>query len=222
MMMTALQKTDAVFCGHTHTTADVLMAAQSFIGLQENIETPSITAIVEIPGFQGPEGEYLIFADCGLNPDPSSSDLASIAINAADQAVALMDWTPRIAFLSFSTKGSGSSSTIDKITEAIKIARQHRPDLDIDGEFQLDAALLPDVAASKIRAASPVAGNANILIFPDLNAANIAIKSVQIFANGRGYGHTLNGFRFPVADSSRGASVEEILGDIAMLILSVP
>ncbi len=220
MMLEAAGQVDCTFCGHTNTTGDVLMAAQSFIGLKEGIDVPSITALVEIPGFEGPEGNCLIFADCGLNPEPTPAELASIAISAADHASALMEWEPRVAFLSFSTKGSGSADSIDRITEAVHIAQETRPDLKIDGELQLDAALIPAVAEKKIGAGTPVAGSANVLIFPELNAANLMIKSVQIFAKGNGYGHTLSGFRYPVADSSRGASLDEIIGDIAMLILA--
>ncbi|MBQ7521202.1 MAG: phosphate acetyl/butaryl transferase, partial [Clostridia bacterium] len=118
------------------------------------------------------------------------------------------------------TKGSGAASSVDKITDALKIARERRPDIKMDGEFQLDAAIDPKVAAAKVKTESDVAGKANILIFPELNAANIGIKLLQRFAHGKGYGHTLSGFRRPVADSSRGATVEEIVGDIAMLVIA--
>ena len=109
---------------------------------------------------------------------------------------------------------------MDKILEAIRIAGERRPDLKIDGEFQLDTALIPAVAEKKVNRPSEVAGKANILIFPELNAANVGIKMIQIFAKGKGYGHTLSGFAKPVADSSRGATVEEIVGDIAMVIIA--
>ena len=112
------------------------------------------------------------------------------------------------------------AETLDKILEALKIAKERRPDLKIDGEFQLDTAIDPAVAAKKLDRPSDVAGKANVLIFPELNAANIAVKLVQRFAHGSAYGHTLSGFAKPVADSSRGATVEEIVGDIAMLVLA--
>ena len=220
MMMEELGDVDCTFCGHTNTTGDVLMAAQTIIGLQEGVDVPSILALVETPGFEGPEGNVICFTDCGLNPEPSASELASIAIAAADGVSSLMGWEPRVGFLSFSTVGSGAGESVDKVNEAIALVHERRPDILADGEFQLDAAIDPKVAAKKVDRPSEVAGRANVLVFPDLNAANIAVKLVQRFAGGSGYGHNLSGFKCPVADSSRGATVEEIVGDIAMLVLS--
>lgn len=220
MILEAAGDVDATFCGHVNTTGDVLLCAQQCIGMQDGVDVPSIFALTEIPGFQGPEGNLIALADCGLNPEPASDELASIAIASCDNIRALMGWEPRCAFLSFSTCGSGAAASVDKITEAIGIAKQRRPDLKIDGEFQLDSAIRPEVAAKKVNRESDVAGKANILIFPELNAANIGIKMVQLFANGKGYGHTLSGFAKPVADSSRGADVDEIVGDIAMLVIA--
>lgn len=220
MIMEAAGDVDATFCGHTNTTGDVLLAAQQTIGMQDGVDVPSIFALTEIPGFEGPEGNRIALSDCGLNPEPDAEELASIAIASCDNIQALMGWEPRCAFLSFSTLGSGSASSVDKITEAIKIAQTRRPDLKIDGEFQLDTAINPAVAAKKVKRESEVAGKANILVFPELNAANIGIKMIQLFAKGKGYGHTLSGFAKPVADSSRGSSVEEMVGDIAMVILA--
>lgn len=220
MILEAAGEVDATFCGHINTTGDVLVAAQQCIGMQDGVDVPSIFALTEIPNFQGPEGNLIALADCGLNPEPTSEELASIAIASCDNIRALMGWEPRCAFLSFSTCGSGTASSVEKILEAIKIAQERRPDLKIDGEFQLDSAILPNVAAKKVQRPSEVAGKANILIFPELNAANIGIKMIQIFASGKGYGHTLSGFAKPVADSSRGATVEEMVGDIAMVIIA--
>ncbi len=220
MMMEAVGDVDCTFCGHINTTGDVLMAASTIIGMQEGVDVPSIFAICEIPGFEGPEGNRIVLADCGLNPEPTPSELASIAIASADNIRALMGWDPKVAFLSFSTCGSGAAGSVDKINEALEIAKTRRPDLKIDGEFQLDTAIDPGVAAKKVTRESAVAGQANILIFPELNAANIGVKMIQRFAKGAAYGHTLSGFAKPVADSSRGATVEEIVGDIAMVILA--
>lgn len=220
MMMEELGDVDVTFCGHTNTTGDVLMAAQTIIGLQEGVDVPSILALVETPGFEGPEGSVICFTDCGLNPEPTASELASIAIAAADGSAAIMGWESRVGFLSFSTKGSGAGESVDKVNEAIALVHERRPDIKADGEFQLDAAIDPKVAAKKVEGDSDVAGSANVLVFPDLNSANIAVKLVQRFANGAAYGHNLSGFKCPVADSSRGATVEEIVGDIAMLVLS--
>ena len=131
-----------------------------------------------------------------------------------------MGWEPRVAFLSFSTDGSGRSESVDTVRRAIEVARERCSEYAFDGEFQLDTAIMPDVAAKKLGRSSDVAGKANVLIFPNLDAANIGIKLIQLFAKGKAYGHTLSGFSKPVADSSRGASVEEMLGDIAMAILA--
>ena len=220
MVMEELGDVDCTFCGHTNTTGDVLMAAQTIIGLKEGVDVPSIFALVETAGFEGPEGNVICFADCGLNPEPTASELASIAISAADNVAAIMGWEPRVGFLSYSTCGSGAGSSVDRVNEAISLVRERRPDIAADGEFQLDAAIDEAVAAKKVGRDSAVAGRANVLIFPDLNSANLAVKIVQRFAHGAAYGHTLSGFKCPVADSSRGATVDEIVGDIAMLVLS--
>ncbi|MDE7311258.1 MAG: phosphate acetyltransferase [Eubacterium sp.] len=220
MILEAVGDVDATFCGHVNTTGDVLLCAQQCIGMQDGVDVPSIFALTEIPEFEGPQGDLIALADCGLNPQPSPEELASIAIATCDNIRTLMGWEPRCAFLSYSTCGSGTSESVDLILEAIRIAKERRPDLKIDGEFQLDSAIVPQVAAKKVSRESEVAGKANILIFPELNAANIGIKMIQLFAKGKGYGHTLSGFAKPVADSSRGASVEEIVGDIAMVILA--
>lgn len=220
MIMEAVGDVDCTFCGHTNTTGDVLLCAQNCIGMQEGVDVPSIFALLEVEGFEGPEGNRLVFTDCGLNPEPTPEELASIAIASADNVRALMGWEPRVAFLSFSTCGSGTAESVDKILAAIEIAKNRRPDLKIDGEFQLDTAIDMAVAAKKVPRESEVAGRANILVFPELNAANIAVKIIQKFAKGKAYGHTLSGFAKPVADSSRGATVDEIVGDIAMVILA--
>ncbi len=220
MIMEAAGFVDCTFCGHVNTTGDVLMTAMQAIGMQDGVDVPSIFALTEIPNFKGSEGNLLALADCGLNPEPKADDLASIAIATCDNVHALMGWETRCAFLSFSTLGSGTAESVDRINEAIRIVKERRPDLKVDGEFQLDTAVVPEVAAKKVKKESEVAGKANVLIFPDLSAANIGIKMIQIFAGGKGYGHTLSGFNKPVADSSRGSSVEEIVGDIAMVIIA--
>ncbi len=219
MMMEELGDVDCTFCGHVNTTGDVLMCAQTIIGMAEGVDVPSILALVDTPGFEGPEGSVICFADCGLNPEPSAEELASIAIAAADGSAAMMGWEPRVAFLSFSTTGSGAGQSVERIEQALEVLKSRRPDIKADGEFQLDAAIDPKVAAKKVKRESEVAGKANVLVFPDLNAANIAVKLIQRFAKGQAFGHNLSGFKCPVADSSRGATVEEIVGDIAMLVL---
>ena len=220
LILESVGDVDCTFAGHTSTTGEVLMAAQEVIGLSEGVDVSSIMAIVEVPGFEGPEGDTIVFADCGLNPEPNPEELASIAIATADNAAAILGWEPRVAFLSFSTLGSGTSASTENTLAALEIAKQRRPDIAFDGEFQLDAAIVEKVAARKVTRESAVAGKANVLIFPDLDAANLAVKIVQLFAHGKGFGHTLSGFRLPISDSSRSSSVEEILGDIAMLVIA--
>lgn len=220
MMLEAVGKVDCSFQGVTNTTGDVLRMALKMIGLKEGVTTVSIFALVETPGFNGPEGDVIVFADCALNREPAPEALASIAIAAADNIRSIMGWEPRVAFLSFSTDGSGKGERVDRIRAALTRIREIRPDIKADGEFQLDAAIDPEVAKKKVKRESEVAGRANILIFPNLDAANIGIKLVQRFAHGLGVGHTLSGFRKPVADSSRGATVEEIVGDIALVVLA--
>ena len=220
MMMEAVGDVDCSFQGHIHTTGEVLRSALHIIGLKEGITTASLFAMVETPGFTGPEGDVIVFADCALNTEPDAEKLSSIAISTADQIRMLMGWEPRVAFLSFSTDGSGRSSSVEKVKAALARTREIRPDIKADGEFQLDAAIDPEVAAQKVKRPSEVAGRANILIFPDLDSANIGIKLCQRFAGSLGFGHNLCGFRRPVADSSRGSSVEEMVGDMALVILA--
>ena len=133
MVMEELGDVDCTFCGHTNTTGDVLMAAQTIIGLKEGVDVPSIFALVETDGFAGPEGSVICFADCGLNPEPTASDLASIAISAADNVASIMGWEPRVGFLSYSTCGSGAGSSVDRVNEAIALVHERRPDIAADG-----------------------------------------------------------------------------------------
>ncbi len=220
MMLEATGQADTSFQGHTHTTAEVLITAKRIIGLAPGIDTASLFAIVETDGFVGPEGEAVVFADCALNTEPDASKLASIAISTADDVHSILGWEPRVAFLSFSTDGSGEARSVEKIREALRITKERRPDIKSDGEFQLDAAIEPAVAAKKVNRPSEVAGKANILIFPELNSANIAIKICQKFAGSLGFGHILSGFRLPVSDSSRGSTIDEMVGDVVLLVLS--
>ena len=140
-MMLKMGDADAMVAGAINTTGDVLMAAQMIIGLADGVDVPSILALVQTPGFAGPEGDVIALTDCGLNPEPTAEELASIAIAACDNVSALMDWEPRCAFISYSTDGSGESESVERIRKAISIARDRRPDLALDGEFQLDAAI---------------------------------------------------------------------------------
>lgn len=217
MILQALGELDVTFAGIDHTTADVIIAGKTFIGLQEGIATISSIGIADIPGYNGSEGRYLAFGDSAVCVFPKAEKLASIAINACDTVKALTDWEPRCALLSYSTCGSGGENeAVTRIIEAVRIAKEQRPDLAIDGEFQLDSALNPAVAAKKVKRESKVAGRANIIIWPDLNAGNIGVKLIQQFAGADAYGPMLQGFAKIVCDCSRGAPVSELVGNIAM------
>jgi phosphate acetyltransferase len=218
-MTVRLGESDCMVAGLSHTTGEVIMASEMIIGLQEGISAVSSMGIVSIPGYEGPEGNLLVIADCAVCPAPEPNELADIAISTADTVRSLMGWEPRVALLSFSTKGSASHELVDKVVKALEIVHERRPDLLIDGELQLDSAIVPEVAAKKVPGDSPVAGRANILIFPDLNAGNIGVKLVQCFAKAVAYGPMLQGFAKPVSDLSRVAPLEEIVGAITMVVV---
>jgi phosphate acetyltransferase len=218
-MMVRLDEADCMVAGLSHTTGEVIMASEMVIGLREGISTVSSMGIMSIPGYEGPEGSLLAIADCAVCPAPDSKELADIAISTADTVQSLLGWEPRVALLSFSTKGSASHERVDIVLKALEMVRVRRPELLIEGELQLDSAIVPEVAARKVKGGSPVAGKANILIFPDLNAGNIGVKLVQRFAKAVAYGPLLQGFAKPVSDLSRGAPVEEIVGATTMVVV---
>jgi phosphate acetyltransferase len=171
--------------------------------------------VMEIPNSEYGENGALIFADCALNPDPTAEEVAEIAIAAADSARVLAEMEPRIAMLSYSTMGSGKGPNVDKMKEATAIAKAKAPELLLDGELQADAALVPSVAAKKCKD-SAVAGKANVLIFPDLNAGNIAYKLVQRLAKAEAIGPISQGVALPVNDLSRGCSAEDVANVVAI------
>jgi phosphate acetyltransferase len=219
VMLEAIGEADCTVAGLVHTTTEVILAAQNLIGMQEGMETISSWGVWSIPGWEGPDGNLLVHADCAVVVDPTAAELADIASASADTTAALLDIEPRVALLSFSTKGSGVHEKSERVVEALNIVRQRRPDLKVDGEFQVDSAIVPAVAARKVKEPSEVAGKANILIFPDLNAGNIGVKLVQIFGHADAFGPLLQGFAKPITDLSRGHSVEQIIGAATNVIV---
>ena len=164
----------------------------------------------------------LIYADCAVNADPDADALADIALASAASYRALLGSEPRVAFLSFSTKGSAKHARVDKVVQALAIARSREPGLAIDGELQADAALVEGVARKKMGEIGKVAGHANVLVFPDLDSGNIGYKLTQYLAGARAVGPVLQGFAKPVSDLSRGASVEDIVATAAILSALAP
>ena len=216
MVMQAVGDADVTFAGIDYTTGDVLLAGQMIIGLKPGIATISSIGLCDIPGYEGSEGSLLAVGDSAVCTNPNAQQLASIAISACDTVKSLLDWQPRCACVSYSTLGSGQGELIDKVTEAVKIANELRPDLALDGEFQLDAAISPSVAAKKVKRESKVAGKANVVIWPDLNVGNVAVKLIQQFGHADAYGPMLQGFKKVVCDCSRGAPVSELKGNIVI------
>jgi phosphate acetyltransferase len=209
---------DAMIGGAVYTSADVITASEGIIGLRKGVSVPSSFFIMEIPGYKSAENGLVLFADSSVNIDPTAEQLADIAITTAGTAKELMGWVPRVAMLSFSTKGSAIHPLADKVTNATKIANRKAKGLHIDGEMQGDSALVMDIAMKKMKGkVGDVAGRANVLIFPDLDAGNISYKLVQTFAKANAYGPILQGFQRPVSDLSRGAKADDILGAIAIL-----
>ncbi|MBE5968675.1 MAG: phosphate acetyltransferase [Lachnospiraceae bacterium] len=216
MVMEAVDDADVTFAGIDNTTGDVLLAGQYIIGLQPGLATVSSTGLCEFPNWEGSEGPLLAIGDSAVCTNPNAEQLASIAIAACDTYAGLLGWEPRCAMISYSTLGSGQGELVDKVKEALRIANEMRPDLAIDGEFQLDAAIKPEVAAKKVKRESKVAGKANILIWPDLNVGNTGVKLIQTFGGADAYGPMLQGFNKIVCDCSRGAPVSEIKGNVVI------
>jgi phosphate acetyltransferase len=205
--MVAIGEADLMVGGATSPTKRVIEAAAMCVGYANDEGSASSYFLMQIPGRE----HDLLFADCAVNVDPSAEQLASIAVTTAQQAQALLEEPARVAMLSFSTQGSTSHASVDKVKHALELARAMDPSLLIDGEMQVDTALSERVAATKWQGDSEVAGRANVLIFPSLEAGNIGYKLVQQFTGARAIGPVLQGFKHSVADLSRGATVDEIV-----------
>jgi len=216
-MMVAEGEADGILGGFLYPTEEVINAANLFLGLSEDTLTPSSYVVVDTPGWNGGENGLTVFADCTMVPQPNSEELACIAINTAESVQELMGWEPRVAMLSFSTKGSANHPDVKKVRRAVEIVKEKRPNLCIDGELQVDAAIVPRVSLKKIQGENPLKGTANILIFPDLDCGNMANKLCQIYAHANIYGAMICGFAKPIAEVSRSFGVDDLVGIIGML-----
>jgi phosphate acetyltransferase len=217
-LMLKMGEADAMVAGAVSSSADVITAATGIIGLRKGVSVPSSFFIMELPNSKVGEKGLLLFADSSVNIELTAEQMADVAITTANTAKELLRWTPRAAMLSFSTKGSSIHPRAGKVIEATKIANRKAPKLYIDGEMQGDSALVPSTAKKKIKGKpGPVAGRANILIFPDLDSGNISYKLTQCLGGANAYGPILQGFQKPVSDLSRGAKTADIIGSIAIL-----
>ena len=201
---------DVMVAGIDHPTKDVLRAGLKIVGLAPNVRYASSFFVIDIPQFRGGKQGLLLFADCGMNIQPNAEQLAAIAMASADSAASL-GWEPRVAMLSYSTKGSAGGDSVELVTRALQLVKTERPDILIDGELQLDAAIVPAIGQKK-SPDSPVAGRANVLVFPDLDSGNIAYKLAEHLAGGHAYGPISQGFARPISDLSRGSSVDDVIG----------
>lgn len=219
-MMVAMHRADGLVSGTNEFTGSVLRPLFQIIQLAPQTTVASSCMIMELPDSKFGEDGVLFMADCGVIPDPTVEQLADIAVATARLARHLLGVRPRVALLSFSTKGSATHPSIGKVQAATALARQKAEqrglEADFDGELQLDAALVPDIAARKVPD-SRVAGRANVLIFPDLNSGNIASKMVRVIARANAYGQILLGLDHPAADVSRGSNAHDILGVAAIV-----
>jgi phosphate acetyltransferase len=214
-MMVRKNEMDGSVAGSVNTTGDVLRAGLHIIGLAPGINTVSSSFIMVLPEFLGVKDKIFIFGDCAVLPDPDPKQLASLALSCAMTMRELVGEEPKVAMLSFSTKGSAQHEMVDKVKEATRIAKEQYPNLKIDGELQADAAIIPKVAEKKCPD-SILKGEANVLIFPDLNAGNITYKLVQRLAQAEAIGPIIQGLAKPANDLSRGCSVEDIVNVVAI------
>jgi phosphate acetyltransferase len=206
---------DGEVAGAMNATADVLRPAFQFVKTKEGISVVSGAFIMLLKNQEFGDGGTMVFADCAVHPNPSAKELAEIAVATAHTAKVIAGLEPRIAMLSFSTKGSAKHEMVDKVVEATNLAREMDPDLAIDGELQADAAIIESIGKSKAPD-SPIAGTANVLVFPSLEVGNIAYKLVQRMAGAQAVGPVLQGMAAPINDLSRGCSVSDIVNLVAI------
>ena len=214
-MMIKEGKADGMVSGAINTTGNTLRPGLQIIKMAKGINTISSCFIMEIPNKEYGDNGLMLFGDCAININPNPDELASIAIATANTAKTLLGMDPKVAMLSFSTKGSAKHENVDKVTAALAKVKELAPDLDVDGELQADAAMVPKVAALKAPG-SKVAGHANVLIFPDLQAGNIGYRLVQRLAGAEAVGPVSQGFAKPINDLSRGCSIADIVSVVAI------
>ncbi len=210
---------DCSVAGAMNTTGDVLRAALRVIGVKKGSKTVSSCFLMVVPEFQGERDKVFVFGDCAVLPQPTAEQLADIAIASAETGRKCAGIDPAVAMLSFSTMGSADHPDTEKVREAVAIAKEKAPNLALDGELQLDAAIIPKVGQKKAPS-SPVAGRANVLIFPDLDAGNIGYKLVQRFTGAEAVGPIIQGLAKPANDLSRGCSIEDIVNVTAISIVN--
>lgn len=215
MMMVKLEEADGLVSGAVHSTADTLRPALQIIKTAPGTKIVSTFVAIDVPNCEFGENGLFFFSDCGLNQNPNSEELAQIAISTAKSFETLVEAKPKVAMLSYSTMGSAKAEEVTKVQEATKMAKEEAPELMLDGEMQLDAAIVPAIGQSKAPE-SNVAGNANVLIFPELEAGNIGYKLVERLAKAEAYGPVCQGIAKPVNDLSRGCKAEDIVGVVAI------
>jgi phosphate acetyltransferase len=208
--MVRFGQADTLVGGVKHTTAQVILSCSMYIGLADGIPAPSSFSVFDVPGWSGGENGLVAWADGAVCIKPDAEELAGIAICTADSVRALLGWKPRVALLSYSTKGSSEGPDADKVREATQLVKDSRPDICVDGEVQLDSAVVPSVSLRKIKGENPLEGRANVLVVPDINAGNIGIKMMEKIFGAGSYGPILQGFAKPLSDLSRGATVDDI------------
>lgn len=215
MMMLKNNEADGLVSGVAHSTANTLRPALQILKTAPNTKLVSAFFIMCVPNCEYGEHGNFVYGDCGLNQNPTADELSEIAISSAKSFEDLVQSEPKVAMLSYSTYGSAKSELTEKVIEATKLVKEKSPNLLVDGELQVDAAIIPEIAKSKAPG-SPIEGNANVLIFPDLDAGNIGYKLTQRLAKAEAYGPLCQGIAKPVNDLSRGCSAEDIVGVVAI------